>query len=163
MGGRLLLAAVPALLGLGSCSLFRPKPPTYDPIVTASGLEIQDLVVPEIGERTAASGDEIAIHYEGRLQDGTVFDSSYTRGEPIEFELGAGQVPAGLDEGIVGMRVFGRRRLTVPPHLGYGAEGVPDRVPPNAVLVFELELLEIAGLESGEPRQARMPAEKPAP
>ena len=147
MSRRLLLAALPALLGLGSCSLLKPKPPVYDPVVTDSGLEIQDLVVPVADERTAAGGDEITIHYEGRLQDGTVFDSSYTRGEPIAFELGAGEVPAGLDEGIVGMRLFGRRRLTVPPHLGYGEEGVPDLVPPNAVLIFELELLEIAGWE----------------
>lgn len=126
--------------GLSSCTLFRPRPPEYETVRFENGLVVQDLVVPDDG-RAAADGDRVRIHYEGRLADDTVFDSSYQRGDPIAFDLGAGQVPAGLDQGVVGMRLFGRRRLTVPPALGYGDEGIPDLIPPAATLVFELELL----------------------
>ncbi len=127
-------------LGLSSCGLFRIAPPEYEPVVFENGLVVQDLVVPDAG-REAVAGDRVSLHYEGRLEHGTVFDSSYERGEPIAFELGAGQVPAGLDQGVVGMRLFGRRRLIVPPALGYGEDGIPDLIPPAATLVFELELL----------------------
>jgi FKBP-type peptidyl-prolyl cis-trans isomerase len=83
------------------------------------------------------------VHYTGRLDDGTVFDSSYDRQEPIEFELGARAVIRGWDEGIAGMRVGGRRQLVIPAHLGYGAQGAPPTIPRNALLHFDVELVSI--------------------
>ena len=91
----------------------------------------------------AKKGQHVSVHYVGTLQDGTKFDSSRDRGEGFEFQLGTGQVIAGWDQGIVGMKVGEQRKLTVPPHLGYGAQGFPGAIPPNATLVFEVELLEV--------------------
>jgi len=90
----------------------------------------------------AKSGDTIRAHYTGTLLDGTVFDSSRDRGEPFEFTLGAGQVIQGWDEGIVGMKVGGQRRLTIPPEMGYGSRQV-GTIPANSTLVFDVELVEI--------------------
>ncbi|MEM7309809.1 MAG: FKBP-type peptidyl-prolyl cis-trans isomerase [Planctomycetota bacterium] len=135
------LAAL-APLALASCSLFAPAPPKYDAVKLADDLVVRDLVVPDSGPR-AKSGDLVTIHYRGRLEDGTVFDSSYERGVPLTFELGAGQVPEGLDRGLVGLRERGRRKLVVPYALGYKEEGVPGIVPAYAKLIFDLELLEI--------------------
>ncbi|MFA7286514.1 MAG: FKBP-type peptidyl-prolyl cis-trans isomerase [Patescibacteria group bacterium] len=90
----------------------------------------------------AVSGNRVAVHYTGWLVDGTKFDSSVDRGTPFTFTLGAGQVIAGWDQGVVGMKVGEKRRLTIPSLLGYGASGVGP-IPPNATLVFEVELLAI--------------------
>ena len=87
----------------------------------------------------AQPGDALAIHYRGTLEDGTEFDASYPRGETLDFTLGAGELITGMDQGLVGLRVGGRRRLRIPPALGYGRAGVPGVIPPNAVLVFEVE------------------------
>ena len=105
---------------------------------------VEDVVVPKAGPR-AKHGDLVTIHYEGRLRDGEVFDSSYDRGTPITFELGAGKVPRGLDEGLVGLRLGGRRKLLVPGELGYGSAGVEGLVPPDATLHFDIELIELEG------------------
>jgi len=109
--------------------------------ITDSGLKYTDLVVGE-GE-TAAAGRTVNVHYTGWLTDGTKFDSSLDRNTPFSFPLGGGRVIRGWDEGVQGMRVGGRRKLTIPPHLGYGPRGAGGVIPPNATLVFEVELLEI--------------------
>lgn len=92
---------------------------------------------------TAAIGQEITVHYVGYLQDGTRFDSSLERKQPLTFTLGSGQVIRGWDQGLVGMREGGRRKLTIPPEMGYGARGVGGVIPPNATLVFEVTLLTV--------------------
>ena len=111
------------------------------PQVTASGLKIIDLVL-GTGD-VASSGQTVAVHYRGTLEDGTQFDASYDRGTPFEFPLGAGRVIKGWDEGVQGMKVGGQRKLVIPPDLGYGSRGAGRVIPPNATLIFEVELLEI--------------------
>jgi FKBP-type peptidyl-prolyl cis-trans isomerase FkpA len=104
-------------------------------------LKSEDLVVGNGAE--AASGKRVSVHYTGTLTDGSKFDSSLDRGTPFSFELGAGQVIKGWDQGVAGMKVGGKRRLTIPPELGYGARGFPPVIPANATLVFEVELLSV--------------------
>lgn len=107
----------------------------------ASKLEIKDLIV---GEGNAVkSGDTLVLNYIGKLKNGTEFDNSYKRGEPFETTIGIGQVIKGWDEGLVGMKEKGKRALTIPPELGYGANGAPPDIPPNATLYFEVELIQI--------------------
>jgi peptidylprolyl isomerase len=109
---------------------------------TASGLTIVD-VQPGTGPE-AKTGDHVLVNYRGRLQStGAQFDSSYDRGQPFDFNLGAGQVIRGWDEGVAGMKVGGKRQLTIPPDLGYGANGAGGVIPPNATLVFDVELVGI--------------------
>lgn len=105
------------------------------------GFKIEDVVV-GTGSREARGGDTVSVHYEGTLDDGRKFDSSYDRNEPFEFTLGEGQVIRGWDLGIEGMKPGGKRRLTIPPALAYGEKGV-GVIPPNATLHFTVELLEI--------------------
>lgn len=108
-------------------------------IITDSGLKIEELSEGE-GE-TAAAGQQVSVHYTGWLTDGQKFDSSVDRNQPFQFALGRGMVIRGWDEGVAGMKVGGKRKLTIPPHLGYGAQGAGGVIPPNATLVFEVELL----------------------
>jgi len=110
-------------------------------ITTPSGLTIEELVVGS--GAAAASGQKVSVHYTGWLTSGAKFDSSKDRGDPFIFPLGKGQVIKGWDEGVQGMKVGGKRKLTIPPALGYGARGAGGVIPPNATLVFEVELLAV--------------------
>ena len=111
-------------------------------VTTPSGLQYVDHEIGTGAEATA--GKSVDVHYTGTLTNGKPFDSSLTRGQPLTFRLGSGQVIAGWDEGIQGMKVGGRRTLTIPPELGYGARGAGGVIPPNATLVFEVELLGVS-------------------
>ncbi len=104
-------------------------------------LQIEDLT-PGTGPE-AKAGKTVTVHYVGTLTDGKKFDSSRDRGEGFAFRLGAGQVIKGWDQGVAGMKVGGLRKLTIPPELGYGKAGFPGAIPPNATLIFEVELLEV--------------------
>ena len=108
---------------------------------TASGLLIETL--DEGSGEAASTGQRVTVHYTGWLEDGTKFDSSLDRDAPFQFNLGAGQVIRGWDEGVAGMKPGGKRKLTIPPELGYGAHGAGGVIPPNATLIFEVELLSI--------------------
>jgi FKBP-type peptidyl-prolyl cis-trans isomerase len=105
-------------------------------------LVIEDLRVGNGAEATA--GQTVSVHYTGTLTDGKKFDSSHDRGQPFKFKLGAGQVIKGWDQGVAGMKIGGVRKLTIPPHLGYGARGAGGVIGPNATLLFEVELLALS-------------------
>ena len=121
---------------------------------TDGGLGIEDLVV---GDGTEASvGDKVKVHYRGTLTDGTEFDSSKKHDKPFDFKVGAGRVIKGWDQGVPGMKVGGKRKLTVPAPLGYGERGHPPVIPANATLVFEIELLDVA--KSGASANAASPS-----
>lgn len=115
---------------------------SYDMTTASNPILIEDLLVGE-GQPATGPGQFVTVHYTGWLENGSEFDSS-RRGEPFSFPLGVGYVIAGWDQGLVGMRVGGKRRLTIPSELGYGERGAGAMIPPNAILVFEIELLEIS-------------------
>ena len=130
--GWIVLAVAALALPLSACT---KKSTTVD------GLKIEDA---KVGSGTeAAAGKRVTVHYTGTLTDGTKFDSSVDRGQPFSFPLGAGQVIQGWEKGVAGMKVGGKRKLTIPPELGYGARGAPPVIPPNSTLVFDVELLEV--------------------
>ncbi len=106
-------------------------------------LIIEDLSMGEGAE--AVAGKHVTVHYTGWLTDGTKFDSSLDRNDPFDFPLGRGHVIRGWDEGVAGMKVGGKRKLTIPPEMGYGARGAGGVIPPNATLVFDVELLAVNG------------------
>ena len=148
-----LLVGAVAAGALGGCQDRVPEPePRPQPAVTADQdtppppkeLTKEDLVVGK--GPTAEKGDKLKVHYTGRLhKNGKKFDSSLDSGKPFPFTLGEEGVIKGWDQGVVGMKVGGKRKLTIPSDLAYGEAGSPPKIPPNAALVFEIELLEIEG------------------
>ena len=132
--GAVVFLVVAALIGtILYFTVFKESPP--------KSLVIKDLVVGTGQE--ALAGDNVTVDYTGWLYHGKKFDSSVDRGEPFQFTLGAGRVIQGWDQGILGMKVGGTRKLIIPPDLAYGAAGSPPKIPPNATLVFEVELLAV--------------------
>jgi peptidylprolyl isomerase len=125
----------------GAPSTSNPAKVNGPATTTPSGLQYWDNVVGS--GATAAPGNTVKVHYTGFLTTGEKFDSSRDRGEPFSFSLGAGEVIKGWDEGVAGMKVGGQRQLRIPPNLGYGAAGAGGAIPPNATLVFDVELLEV--------------------
>ena len=113
-----------------------------------SGLKIEHISKPDECEKTVVKGQQLSMHYTGTLEDGKKFDSSLDRSEPFKFQIGIGQVIKGWDEGILGMCVGEKRKLVIPPHLGYGDQGAGDVIPGGATLHFDIELL---GIEDGPP------------
>jgi peptidylprolyl isomerase len=149
---RVAAAAVTFALLLGGCAYSSSESPDAaeepedecvedEPIETPTGLQYTNLQCG--GGAEAIGGTTATVHYIGKLEDGTIFDSSRRRGEPFSFLLGAGKVIAGWDEGVAGMHVGGLRRLVVPPDLAYGEAGYPPTIPKDARLTFEVELLEV--------------------
>jgi FKBP-type peptidyl-prolyl cis-trans isomerase len=139
-----ILALAGAVATVGASQAPKPSGGAMDEktITTASGLKYVDLVVGS-GE-VATKGQTVSVHYTGWLTDGKKFDSSVDRGTPFQFPLGAGRVIKGWDEGVAGMKVGGKRKLTIPSQLAYGERGAGNGlIPPNAELVFEVELLAI--------------------
>lgn len=112
-------------------------------VTTESGLQYEDIVVGDGASPT--TGQKVKVHYTGTLADGTKFDSSLDRNRPFEFQIGVGQVIKGWDEGVATMAVGGKRKLVIPADLGYGARGAGGVIPPNATLIFDVELLKISG------------------
>ena len=136
IAGLVLLALVAA-----ACSQTPPAAGGSSEVTTPSGLKYTDLVVGSGAQ--PQTGQTAVVHYTGWLLDGKKFDSSKDRGQPFSFPVGRGRVIKGWDEGVATMKVGGTRRLTVPPDLGYGAQGAGGVIPPNATLTFEVELLDV--------------------
>ena len=125
----------------GASSTASPTKVTGQPTTTPSGLQYWDIVT-GTGE-TAVPGKPVSVHYTGWLTSGEKFDSSVDRGKPFVFTLGAGQVIKGWNEGVAGMKAGGKRQLRIPPSLGYGENGAGGVIPPNATLIFDVELIEV--------------------
>lgn len=145
-----LAASAVAAVSLTACSKSVEEPKEdYKPAVAKplppgpDKLDVQDEVVGQGQE--AKTGDEVSVHYTGTLMDGKKFDSSRDRGDPFKFKLGQGMVIKGWDQGVVGMKVGGKRKLVIPSALGYGDKGSPPTIPPGAGLKFDVELLAIGG------------------
>jgi len=124
------------------CLVFIATWALAEPELKPSGLKVEKVEVPENCEKTATNGALLTMHYTGTLEDGTKFDSSYDRNEPFKFQIGVGQVIRGWEEGVLGMCVGEKRRLIVPPELGYGDQGAGEIIPGGATLNFDIDLLE---------------------
>jgi len=127
-----------------SATIIPAETPQASPSATVNKmdeLKVEDEVAGTGAE--AVAGKSVTVNYTGTLTDGTKFDSSLDHGQPFVFNLGAGQVIQGWDEGVVGMKVGGKRKLTIPPSLGYGSAGIPGAIPGNATLIFDIELLKV--------------------
>jgi len=137
-----LLALIIAVsFNLSTDAISKEEKMSGDIQTTPSGL--QYIVIEEGTGDKPEKGKKVKVHYTGKLEDGTVFDSSVKRGVPIEFTLGVGQVIKGWDEGISDMQPGGKRQLIIPPDLGYGPNGYPPVIPPNSTLIFDVELVEV--------------------
>ncbi|XP_042514616.1 peptidyl-prolyl cis-trans isomerase FKBP15-1-like [Macadamia integrifolia] len=134
--------AIPLLLSISSASAKKSGDVTE--------LQIGIKYKPESCDIQAHKGDRIKVHYRGKLTDGTVFDSSFERGDPIEFELGSGQVIKGWDQGLLGSCIGEKRKLKIPAKLGYGEQGSPPTIPGGATLIFDTELVAVNGNTSGK-------------
>ena len=157
--GVLIMAVSVTACGGSSADMAEMQESVADLETTVAGLQkaVNDLRIQVAGgalpdgtveaadtaERVARGGDQLTVHYTGRLENGTKFDSSVDRGTPFRFTLGAGQVIRGWDEGFLGMKIGEKKTLTIPPEKGYGPRGSPPAIPPNATLVFDVELLGI--------------------
>ena len=128
-----------ALLRFGYVAVFQKGDVGPAPIVTASGLKYIDLV--EGNGAAPQPGQSVVVHYKGALENGQEFDNSYARETPAVFHIGTGSLIEGWEEGVLTMKVGGKRRLIIPPALAYGQTGKPPTIPPNATLTFEVELL----------------------
>ncbi|GJZ34390.1 peptidyl-prolyl cis-trans isomerase FKBP15-1-like protein, partial [Tanacetum coccineum] len=127
-----------------------PPLPCHATLVSAKSKDVTELQIgikhkPASCEIQAHKGDKIKVHYRGKLTDGTVFDSSFERGTPFEFELGGGQVIKGWDQGLLGMCVGEKRKLKIPAKMGYGERGSPPKIPGGATLIFDTELIAVNG------------------
>jgi peptidylprolyl isomerase len=146
----IVLILLTVAVAIAACTQNDPKPAAdvkqsdgAKPVTTSSGLSYVDL---KTGNGASpVPGKPVKVHYTGWLENGTKFDSSLDRGEPFTFTIGAGQVIPGWDEGVMSMKEGGKRKLLIPSHLGYGSSGAGGVIPPNANLVFEVELLQVAG------------------
>jgi FKBP-type peptidyl-prolyl cis-trans isomerase len=137
--GIIMILGLTPVWGWGGAMTVNEKGGNAGETTTASGLKYVDQVI-GTGE-VAVAGKTTTVHYTGRLENGTKFDSSVDRGQPFSFPLGAGRVIKGWDEGVQGMKVGGKRKLTIPSDLGYGSRGAGGVIPPNATLIFDVELL----------------------
>jgi len=141
------VALSPSVSPSASPSPLATATPESSIIKMNNGLQIQDLKVGTGAQ--ALNGYAVAVNYIGTLENGTKFDSSYDRGQPFQFQLGAGQVIKGWDIGVAGMKVGGKRKLIIPPALAYGERGIGP-IPPNSTLVFEVELLATQPIQKGK-------------
>ena len=135
---KIVAASALLILALGTAAAAQEEP---EVVKGKNGREYIDLVVGD--GLDARRGDQVTVHYTGWLEDGTKFDSSLDRGQPFVFPLGDGRVIQGWDLGVAGMKVGGKRKLMIPAKLGYGKRGAGDAIPPNANLIFEVELLSV--------------------
>ena len=136
------LVFMAALLAVPVLAAQDAKKDSGKTVTTASGLKYVDVVVGKGASPTA--GKQVKVHYTGTLENGRKFDSSVDRNEPFSFVIGVGQVIQGWDEGVMTMKVGGKRKLTIPAKLGYGSSGAGGVIPPNATLLFDVELLDVA-------------------
>lgn len=140
---KLVLAGIlAALIAIPACAASDAKKTASKTVTTASGLKYTDVVVGKGASPIA--GKQVKVHYTGTLENGKKFDSSVDRKEPFSFVIGVGQVIPGWDEGVMTMKVGGKRKLIIPSKLGYGASGAGGVIPPNATLLFDVELLDVS-------------------
>ena len=137
------VVAISVIILLGFMFMSGDKSSNTTTTINKQGGELKKEITQEGSGENTKKGDTVSVNYVGKLTDGTEFDNSYNRGEPIEFILGSGQVIQGWDQGIEGMKVGEKATLTIPSNLGYGATGSPPLIPANATLIFDVELVGI--------------------